>query len=268
MRNRFPAVGLLFCSSLAFGQTAAAPWKFEVASVKPSAAGARAAAAPSTAIDPAIVSFHSTSLRNLLMRAYGLPRYRIQGPGWIDTGRYDVFAKLPDGAPADQVPAMLRGLLVERFQLVVRREVREENVYILSAGRNGPKLTKSRIEMETRADSAPYLPANSIDFNAGRLAIPGVTVAQFANTLAVLLGNPVLDQTGIEGVFDISLSVSASEFDAMRGSAPGAEGTHASDPGSTLAAGLKELGLDWGTRKAPIERLVVESALRTPLGNN
>ncbi|MGA2195866.1 MAG: TIGR03435 family protein [Bryobacteraceae bacterium] len=253
------AVAIAGCC-LAFSQTA---WKFEVASVKPAGGGP---SGPSTAIDPGMVSFRNTNLRNLLMRAYVLRNYQIQGPGWIDTERYDLDAKVPEGAPLDQVPAMLRDLLTARFQLVTRRETKEENVYVLTVGRNGPKLAKSQTVMRPGPDSAPNLMANQIELNAGRLSVPGVTMAHFANTLAGLVGHPVLDETGIEGVFDVNLNVQMSEIAAIR-AGPAADAMQASEPTNTLAAAIKELGLNWGTRKAPIERLVVESAVRVPLGN-
>ena len=139
-------------------------------------------------------------------------------------------------------------------------------MFVLTVGTNGPKLTKSQTEMRPGPDSAPNLLANEIDFNAGRLSVPGVTVAHFANTLAGLVGHPVVDETGIEGVFDISLNVQMSEFSAMRAGAA-ADGMQASEPTNTLAAAIQELGLNWGTKKAPVEHLVVESAMKVPVGN-
>jgi hypothetical protein len=41
----------------------------------------------------------------------------------------------------------------------------------------------------------------------------------------------------------------------------------ASEPTNTLAAAIKEIGLNWGTRKAPIEHLVVVSGVKAPVGN-
>ena len=257
-RNRI-AVAIAGCC-LAFGQTA---WKFEVASVKPAAGGPRG---PSATLDPGMVSFRNTNLKNLLMRAYGLRNYQIQGPGWIETERYDVVAKVPDGAPPDQVPAMLRNLLAVRFQLLARRETREESVFVLSVGKNVPKLTNTTMDITSGLGLASNLPANDLAYDAGRLQMRGVTVAMFANTLATLLGSPVLDETGIEGVFDISLNVQMGQISAIRMGAA-ADNTEASEPTNTLAAAIKELGLNWGTRKAPVEHLVVESAVKVPVEN-
>jgi uncharacterized protein (TIGR03435 family) len=53
----------------------------------------------------------------------------------------------------------------------------------------------------------------------------------------------------------------------MRGGAAAAAPQQASEPVFTLPAALKELGLNWGMKKAPIEHLVVESGLKVPVGN-
>ena len=243
--------------SLAFGQTA---WKFEVASVKPAAGPSGFSAT----IDPGMVTLRNNNLRNLLMRAYQLRNYQVQGPGWIDSDRFDVFAKIPEGVPLDRVPAMLQDLLTARFQLVTRQETRQEDVFVLTVGRSGPKLTTSQREINAALGLAPYLMANELDASAERLSMPGVTLAMFANTLASLCGRPVLDERGIEGVFDISLNV---PMPAIRETLGSPASGQASDPSNTLAAGIRELGLNWGARKAPIEHLVVESGVKVPVGN-
>jgi uncharacterized protein (TIGR03435 family) len=243
---------------LAFGQTV---WQFEVASVKPAGTGG---GNPSSTLDPSIVSFRNTSFKSLLLRAYMLRNYQIEGPGWIDSERYDVAAKVPAGAPRNQVPAMLRELLAARFRLVTRRETRQEDVFILGVGKEGPKLTKSQTDFGPELSLSSNLVVDRLEPSAQGLAMPATTVAMFANTLATLCGRPVLDETGIEGVFDINLHAPAS---AIRESAgPPADG-QASEPTNTLAAAIKELGLTWSTRKAPIEHLVVESATKAPIGN-
>lgn len=243
---------------LASGQTV---WKFEVASAKPAGTGG---GSPSTTIDPSIVSFRNTSFKSLLIRAFRLRNYQIEGPGWIGSERYDVVAKLPEGAPRNQVPAMLQDLLAARFRLVTRRETRQEDVFVLSVGKDGPKLTKSQADFGPELSLSSNLVADRLAPSAEGLAMPATTLAMFANTLATLCGRPVLDETGIEGVFDINLHAPARAI--RESAAPPADG-QASEPANTLAAAIKELGLNWSTRKAPIEHLVVVSASKAPAGN-
>src|SRR5262245_56222257 len=92
----------------------------------------------------------------LLSYAYGVPvnpSPRLSGlPDWRET--YDIEAK----APANSIPAglpesekrgrmhgMLRGLLADRFRLVMRVEQKTMPVYALIVASGGPKLRKSAV---------------------------------------------------------------------------------------------------------------------------
>jgi uncharacterized protein (TIGR03435 family) len=56
----------------------------------------------------------------ILERAYGIKSTpQIEGPDWLWEERYDIDATLPEGASREQVPAMLRGLLADRFKLAI-----------------------------------------------------------------------------------------------------------------------------------------------------
>jgi uncharacterized protein (TIGR03435 family) len=56
---------------------------------------------------------------------------------WSDGPKFDILAKLPEGASRDQVPAMLQSLLASRFKLTTHREYREQPVYALVAAKGG-----------------------------------------------------------------------------------------------------------------------------------
>ena len=100
-------------------------------------------------------SFNVTNvpLRLLITQAYRLSGYQMVGaPSWIDSERFDIVAKAPEGSRPDQTMLMLRGLLAERFKLKVHSETRETQVYALvlarSDGKLGPKLSKSTDDCE------------------------------------------------------------------------------------------------------------------------
>ena len=104
------------------------------------------------------VEFQKTSVvaigvgvSTLITAAYGVPtRDLVDAPQWIYyspfTGgeRYDVVARAAEGSSAQDLRAMLRNLLEDRFGLRVRRETRQLPVYILTKlderGRLGPNL--------------------------------------------------------------------------------------------------------------------------------
>ena len=62
------------------------------------------------------------------------------GPPWLDSQRFDIVAKLPPGANADQFPAMMQTLLRERFKLVVHRESKIMTALALLVDKNGLRI--------------------------------------------------------------------------------------------------------------------------------
>src|SRR5205814_5568237 len=78
-----------------------------------------------------------------------------QGPDSMKSQRFDILAKMPEGATKEQVPEMLQALLAERFQLKVHRENREQSIYALVVGKGGPKLKEAAPDPETPPAPAP-----------------------------------------------------------------------------------------------------------------
>ena len=139
------SAGLVLAAGAALGQTPVAGPAFEVASVKPAGpldagqlrSGQRHVG---MSIDAARVDIGSLSLADLIRIAYRVKPNQISGPDWMASERFDVLAKLPEGASRDQVPEMLQALLAERFKLAVHREVKEVGVSSLVVAKGGPKF--------------------------------------------------------------------------------------------------------------------------------
>ncbi len=87
--------------------------------------------------------YRGLDLKTLLVYAYGVKGYQITGPDWMSTERFDITAKLPDGATKDDAPKMLQSLLEDRFKLAVHRTNAEHPVLALVVGKGGPKLKPS-----------------------------------------------------------------------------------------------------------------------------
>jgi uncharacterized protein (TIGR03435 family) len=230
------------------------PPAFEVASVKP--ADPKPGEVLRMAEDPGRVNYVNLNLRDLLARAYGVKPYQIQGPSWIDSERYNITAKLPEGVSRDRIPAMLQALLAERFRMTVHRESREISVYALIVGKDGPKLKKSG------ENAAPKLSGASAGGGASRLQINGMTLGNLVNILSNILDRPVLDMTGIEGRYDFSLEVDAQDPAGTR-ALPAPEGVTS----GSIFSSFRELGLNLEPRKAPFECIVVDKAERVPAEN-
>src|SRR5207253_2366492 len=94
-------------------------------------------------IDAGKVDIGYLSLRELIPMAYDVKPFQVTGPDWLSAQRFDILAKLPEGATKEQVPAMLRALLEERFKLKAHRENKEQPVYSLEVAKGGPKFKEA-----------------------------------------------------------------------------------------------------------------------------
>jgi uncharacterized protein (TIGR03435 family) len=157
---------LLLLAAIASAQTLAPPvLAFEVASVKP--AGPLDPVAIQSGkmrigmkVDGAMVDIGSFALRDLIRVAFDVKDYQISGPDWLSSGmgapRFNVQAKLPEGATEKQVPQMLQALLADRFKLVIHRDTKDQSVYALIVGKGGAKLKES--EPDAPAPETPAEP--------------------------------------------------------------------------------------------------------------
>ncbi|HUI56404.1 MAG TPA: TIGR03435 family protein [Bryobacteraceae bacterium] len=156
-------VCLVAAAAAGLAQTVPDRLSFEVASVKPVtldmmklAAQIQAGNMPKMGprVDSARAEYNMMAMRELIALAYDVKPFQITGPDWMANTRYDIQAKMPEGATKEQAPKMLQTLLEERFKLVVRRDSAEHAVLALVVAKGGPKLKES-----------PPDPAEDIDEN-------------------------------------------------------------------------------------------------------
>jgi len=264
MRSLIPAIPVALACA-AFAQTPGTPLSFEVASVKPAStpiatkdaytagynAGMRAAlAAQGLRIVGQRVNVTDNSLKDLIRLAYQVKEHQISGPAWMATEKYEIVATMPPGANRSQVPEMLRALLAERFHLKLHRETRKMAVYALVAAKGGPKLTAAAGPANGRAGSG------WTSSNGGRVLAKASSMAAFADLLSKAADRPVIDRTGLTGLYDFDLTYTP-ELSAT-----------AADAGPTLAAALLEqLGLKMERREMQVEVLVIDGADKLPTEN-
>jgi uncharacterized protein (TIGR03435 family) len=171
------AAGLLAVAGVVFGQAAppSASLSFEVASIKPAGpidpvAIMSGKAHVGMSVDKARVDIGGATLMSLICLAYKVKPYQISGqPDWLTAGmnadRYDILAKMPDGADKDKVPEMLQSLLAERFKLTLHRDKRDTPVYALTVAKGGLKMKEVPADPPAPAPAAasPDAPAGSSD---------------------------------------------------------------------------------------------------------
>jgi uncharacterized protein (TIGR03435 family) len=177
--------GVMMATGAAFGQTAAATavssLTFDVASVRPAPApdmatmiaGLQAGRRPNwVRVDGTRATFNYESLKDLIAYAYKLRLYEISGPEWMVTDRFDIAARLPDGATKDDVPEMLRALLKDRFNLETHNELTDQPVLALVAAKGGAKLQLATASAEVLDETAPLKPGElMLDTPDGRVLL-------------------------------------------------------------------------------------------------
>jgi uncharacterized protein (TIGR03435 family) len=284
---RLPLFAALLALS-AFAQSPASHVEFEVASVKPSADAGPARAQVGLKIDGAQLTCNYFSLREYIAMAYGLKHYQIVGPEWIASQRFDIAAKLPAGATRDQVPAMMKALLEERFQLKAHPEKKDFPVYALVTLKNGAHLKDSAPASETstnlsvsgggdaRGTSVNLGNGSSFTFSNDKFEATRLTMQVFADSFGRFLDKPVVDQTALSGTYDFSIPVTPEDFRAMQiysginagvSLPPQVVQLASSFSGDSLNPDLQKLGLRLEAKKAPLDVIVVESASKTPASN-
>lgn len=217
--------------------------------------------------DPGRVSYHNIRLLQLIMLAYRVNPDQIEGPAWLGIEHYDVVATIPENTASNQVPIMLQNLLVERFALKVHREPRVRPVYALLVAAGGPKLTKAAGPSSAAASGDP--PRRTFQVStSGRLDLRDTTIEGLIRTLSSRLDRPIIDQTGIEGTFDITLDLSpngppVSPRSSARDVAPEISGPE----DASIFAALRGLGLRLERQKASTDVLIVDNARKIPTEN-
>ena len=294
---------ILFACSASIALAADSP-EFEVASVKRSAppslgSGMRAGSrgGPGTS-DPGQVTYNNVTLKNLLMTAYGVKIYQISGPGWLDTERYDIVAKMPPGATKEQFALMLQNLLASRFKMTLHHETKNLPLYELVVAKNGPKLKQSVDDPNAPPppppgtmpamgkDGVPRVPpggAMMTGMNGSfRMGANKQSMSKLAEMLTNQVGSPVVDKTGLTGEYDYTLEFSPEGLPGGGMPAglglvgpppPGAGGPPAAnaagDPNapSLFTALQQQLGLKLEQKKGPLDLLVIDRAEKAPTEN-
>jgi uncharacterized protein (TIGR03435 family) len=244
--RRVKIAGVLVAAGLALGAGAqdvpANGRVFEVASVR--VADGKGPSQLATA-EGTQVTERDISMTLLLQLAYGVELDQIQGPEWMASSMYDVVAKLPDGVSLtrEQMMVPLQQLLANRFNLQVHREVREKPGYALVVAKDGPKLKPAK-------EGASKM--GSITFESVR--VQSATMKTLAAYMALLVHQPVVDKTGVDGDYEIKLNY-----------AP--EGTKDSTLPSVFTAVQEQLGLKLEPQKVPVNMVVVDKVEKIPTEN-
>jgi uncharacterized protein (TIGR03435 family) len=249
---------------------------FEVATIKPTGpegavvfAGVRVRGGcyggPGTRV-PGHVHCGEITIPQLIGFAYPYARYQIECPRALNDLKFEVDAIIPEGSTKEQRSLMFQTLLEERFKLKFHTEQKLVAGYELTSAKDGPAMRK------TGEDSDEDPMPSFAHFTAERIWTWGSTKrspAKLASFLTLQLGKPVTDATGLNGVYDITLTW-ADEPPLSAGSPPPSTTPTVAapqDPGPSIFEAVQKLGLKLVSTKLPTQVFVVDQVEKTPTGN-
>jgi uncharacterized protein (TIGR03435 family) len=280
----------ILLASSAFAQSK----QFEVASIKPFDPSAQGQALAGVHVDGAQIRLAGLSLRDLLAMAYRIKATLITGPDWTATERFDISATLPDGAARAQLPEMMQALLADRFKVKVHNDKKEFPVYALLVGKGGSKLKESPPGPAADKDepaaagggvvttkagngvSVNYGHGSSYTFASNRFDAHKLTMPIFAGNLERFADRQIVDMTGLSATYDFAFDVAPEDYIAMllRSAVwagvnlpPQAQKMLDDSSPAALGDALQQIGLKLEARKAPLDVLVIDEALKTPTAN-
>jgi len=217
--------------------------QFEVASIKPTNSASNSFSSGLATSNGRLTATNVT-LKRCIMGAYAVgPNQIFGGPDWLDTDRFDIAAKA-DQPVGDRIQmTMMQALLADRFKLRIHRETKPVQAYILEVAKNGPKLESG--------DGHGSKTSNG----RGDLVITNATMDRFAEILSRQTDLPVVNHTGIDGVFNLKLKWTPESTKPVKPE----DGAAAEGP-SIFTAIQEQLGLRLHAQKIPIEVLVIDHA--------
>lgn len=231
--------------------------------------------------DGNLLRAHNIPLLQLLVFAYAKNMYQIidlrrQLPSWARDTRFDVEARTEGSPSKDDMRAMVRSLLEDRFQLKLHTETQQTSVLRLEVahpGKLGPNIRPFSTSEPPCAELPPYgnmtvaLTPDGFPAYCGTMVwIPGTPTGEMrvggrrltSKDIALGVGaaadftqSPVVDATGLTGTYDLLLDYAPVTSDPSRS---------ADIPnGIPLEIALrKQLGLKFEPGKGPVEVYVID----------
>ena len=230
---------------------------FEVATIKPSDPDHPLDAEGSPIAHRSVLA--GTSVRFLLAFVYDLHDQQIvDAPAWLGTGKFDIVGVADvAGTPSlEQLKTMERKLLVDRFQLKFHWETREMLAYVLTVGKDGARLDRSK---------DPAGPPSFLGRPDREMKGRNLTMINFAQLLqSGIMDRPVVDRTGLVGKYDFAVRWTPDQTE-FGGHFPVAVESADAPPG-IFTAMQEQLGLKLSAEKTAV-RVMVMDRVEQPSAN-
>lgn len=284
----------------AAAQTTSRP-AFDVASIRPATRGTPS----SQRITETRLDLINTSLRQVLSIAFRAAAHELTAPAWVNTANFDINATFAAGS-RNRVPDMLQTLLVQRFGLVTRVESRSIPAYELAVGKSGLIMKEvdavNEIDKDFGGDSFTQSTNRVFETLEGPVRTMGIplgsrrvtarsrydswtsaqgtfivdaariTMGELASVLTLNLDKPVVDKTGLTGVYQFKIELDSNQS-AIRGLlSSGIKTNVRGEPigmptGVSTFKAIESLGLRLEERRTPFDVVVVDTIAQTPVAN-
>jgi uncharacterized protein (TIGR03435 family) len=227
---------------------------FEVASVRRSAPDDKS---PPIGVSQGGGFTAHVTLDTLIMMAYNVKPFQVSGlPHWAESEHYSIAAKPPadyrpkkPGVIDEEMAQRIQNLLADRFGLVVHRESPQKPVYVLVVAKNGPKLKEADTSIPFR-----------LRLGKGRISNDGGgKVAMLASVLSNQFDRPVVDETGLTGLYKFDLKWTPDPpLNAPNSSSVSGSSQPDTDGPSLFTALEEQLGLKLESKRRPVVTIVID----------
>ena len=204
-------------------------------------------------------SLRNATMLNLITAAYGVESETVLGgPSWLEFDRFDIAAKPPKGTTQKDVGPLLQAALEERFKLKVHKDTKPLPAVALTS-KGKPKLKEAEGTDPGNCVPGQNPPQPGVTPML-EMHCKNVSMEIFARMLRAFGGpyfdHPVVDQTNLQGNYDIDLKFTPRQLLSQAGS-----------DAVTIFAAVEGLGLKLETQSVPRPVIIVDSVEKKPTPN-
>ena len=227
---------------------------FEVATIKPSDP-----AHPEQIITlrGAEVITTNVTVHALINLAYWLhPKQLTGGPAWTESEKFDMAGKpdVPGQPNVDQMKMMIQKLLADRFQLKFHFEKRDLPVYAIRIAKTGAKI----IQEPGRSEGLSWMGFRK-NSSGNEVTFRNSPISQVTAVLQNSMDKPVVDQSGLSGRYDFTVTFTPDPAQAaLLGSPPAPAADNPDAAPDLFTAFQQQLGLKLESTKAPVDVMVID----------
>jgi uncharacterized protein (TIGR03435 family) len=194
---------------------------------------------PRVVSSPHRVTADGFTLKELIAWAYRAEvRHVDLPPGFDNHERHDARLDLPGAQSWPTIDRLIREGINKHFGITVTRETKAVDVFVLTAV-DGPSPGRRTLDDEPSGGggggSMMYAGFSTMDFSTiseplpldgpdwrdrlhsvGPISLTATTIADFGQWLEEVVGHPVIDETGLTGLYDIELQGEMQGLDELR----------------------------------------------------